>query len=168
MKNNIFDIRVTIPINTYFVHLFKHKPELFIPDEVHENRINLPVMLDEVDVADYTKEFLVVGGRHHMQMHKHLDQAYDQFLSQGPIDVLLTLEPDNPVDKNAINVKVNYGEGFKPVGYIVRDSTRHLQPLLHNNIPITAKVKRIHFGLLNTLVGYKLHINVNKQGQWND
>ena len=38
-----------------------------------------------------------------MQMHKHLDQAYyDHYLSQEPMNIILTLEPDNPVDITAI------------------------------------------------------------------
>lgn len=106
-------------------------------DIVEDNNGTLQITPD--DVAEYTKEFVAVGGRHHMQMHKHLDQAYDHHLSGEPVDILLTLEPDNPVDINAIIVKVDYGEGFKPVGYIARESTYHLRPLLDNNIPICLK-----------------------------
>ncbi len=173
--NKHFDITKTVPINVYFVNLFKARPELYIGSEsdsleveevedVEGEEFNLHP--GELDGIEYIKEFEVVGGRHHTPMHDSLNSAYDQYLQRNPLSVSFTLEPDNEFDSNAILVNLDFGEGPQPIGYITEECTKYLRPVLVRKENISAEVTKFMFGLRRRFVGFTLLIDVTKRGPW--
>ena len=75
--------------------------------------------------------------------------------------------PTNDYDSNAILVEINYGEGFKPVGYIARELTRLLNPLLGNQI-VSVGIKHIKFRTTFLNIGYYITIIITKKGPWDN
>ena len=114
------------------------------------------------DTRLYTATFKVLGTRHHLQIQNNLEDAHVTYHDAGlPVTACLTPEPDNEKDSSALLVQLDYGKGFKPVGYIAEEITPFLHPLLTTNAPVTVAVKHIKFG--NWLL---MALNVTKQGLW--
>ena len=45
----------------------------------------------------------------------------------------LQQEPENDYDQNALSVLINFGSGWNKVGYIAKELTSELQPLIDND-----------------------------------
>ena len=119
------------------------------------------------DTRLYTATFKVLGTRHHLQMQNNLEEAYVTYHDAGlPVKACLTPEPDNEKDSSVLLVQLDYGKGLKPVGYIAKEMTPFLHPLLTSNAPVTVAVKHIKFGTLRSQIGYYMALNVTKQGLW--
>ncbi len=144
------------------------------PDELPAD---LPLPDDEVE-AEYIKDFLVVGGRHHTPWHtflarafKHyngntfLARAFKHYNGKNPIDVYLYPEPDNPKDPNAILVKLNYAGEYVPVCYIQKDMTKYLLPLIKNRVQLAIEITKMKFGVSRP-IGYEIDIRITKRGRW--
>lgn len=71
-------------------------------------------------------------------------------------------EPDNEHDENATAVHINIGSDWNKVGYIARELTRELHPLIENSY-IKVNVARIHFRVNYLLVGYYITLNISKK-----
>ena len=88
-------------------------------------------------------EFTITGIRFQMGDHLSLDeatQAAEQFvagLKKGQ-QVMLVAEPENPVDQNAIAAYIDY----ERIGYIDKEETEGLHPLLDENHQCNAVVER--------------------------
>ena len=185
-KQNHFDLKKTIPVNTYLIALFRARPDLFQPDQV-SLIATLPIDISGQDIRPkptqpstssacpvasgdtrlYTATFKVLGTQHHLQMQNNLEEAYVTYHDTGlPVKAYLTPEPDNEKDSSALLVQLDYDKGLKPVGYITKEMTPFLHPLLTSNAPVTVAVKHIKFRTLRSQIGYYMALNVTKQGLW--
>ena len=54
-------------------------------------------------------------------------------------------KPENKKDEKAIIVEVNYGGGYKPVGYIAKEHTNFLHPLIALKKITDVRIKHIKF-----------------------
>ena len=98
-------------------------------------------------------------------MQNNLEEAYVTYHDAGlPVKACLTPEPDKDKDSSALLVQLDYGKGLKPVGYIAKEMTPFLHPLLTSNAPVTVAVKHFKFGTLRSQIGYYMALNVTKQG----
>ena len=69
---------------------------------------------DEVFIVHPTKSWLIPS--YLKKAHETLEQK----------------EPENNYDQNTLSVLINFGSGWNKVGYIAKDLTSELQPLIHN------------------------------------
>ena len=85
-------------------------------------------------------------------MQNNLEEAYVTYHDAGlPVKACLTPEPDNEKDSSSLLVQLDYG--LKPVGYIAKEMTPFLHPLLTSNAQVTVAVKHIKFGTLRSQIG---------------
>ena len=88
-------------------------------------------------------EFTITGIRFQMGDHLSFDEATEaakQFVAgmKKGQQVMLVAEPENPIDQNAIAAYINY----ERIGYIDKEETEELLPLLDENHQCDAIVER--------------------------
>ena len=125
-------------IDTYAIRLFKLHAVAVNNDEPQpqeNNRENdqdvAPNTVQQKDSNDRTDDstehclpFKVLGSAHHKKMQDYVELGLLAMNEGQQVQAHLWPEPTNDYDSNAILVEINYGEGFKPVGYIARELTR--------------------------------------------
>lgn len=95
----------------------------------------------------------------------HLKCASEKLKRNEEVQIMIKPEPDNDHDINAIAVLLNCGTGWKTVGYIASELTKHLHPLIESD-SITITIAHIRFRVTYMLTGYYLTINITRKGQW--
>lgn len=119
---------------------------------------------DATDATEYTVPFKVLGVAY-KNRQTHLKKAYECLEEEQEVVAKLQPEPDNEHDENAIAVHINIGSDWNKVGYIARELTRELHPLIENS-NIKVNVARIRFRVNYLLVGYYITLNISKKGPW--
>ena len=95
----------------------------------------------------------------------HLEVASKKLENGQEVKVQIQPEPDNDFDSNAIAVMLNYGTGWHTVGYIARELTSEIHPLIkRSNIKVA--ISKISFRLTYLLTGYFATLNITRKGQW--
>lgn len=116
------------------------------------------------DDREHTLPFKVLGVTFkHRQMH--LEAASKKLENGEEVRVDIQPEPDNDHDSNAIAVLLNYGSGWHTVGYIAKELTNEIHPLLKKS-NIKVAISHIRFRLSYLLIGYYLTLNITRKGQW--
>ena len=77
----------------------------------------------------------------------------------------LQQEPENDYDQNAVAVLINFDSGQNKLGWIAKELTSELQPLIDSG-NIKVNVAHIRFRVNYLQVGYYLTINSFRTGQW--
>ena len=115
----------------------------------------------------YTLPFKVIGAAHHRNLQDNLETGYQKMYDEKiGLAARLTPEPDNEYDKMAILVEIDWGDGFKPVGWIPSELTKFIHPILNEKEYLSVSVKHIKFRVLTNHVGFYITINVSKEGEW--
>ena len=60
----------------------------------------------------------------------------------------------------------NYGTGWVKVGYIAKELTRFIHPLIAEEKIVRVDVKHIKFYIVYMRVGYYITITISRKGQW--
>ena len=121
---------------------------------------------DTSDDAEYTVPFKVLGVAYKGRQ-THLKKAYESLEEEKEVMAKLQPEPDNDYDQNAIAVLINFGSGWNKVGYIAKELTRELHPLIDND-SIKVNVAHILFRVNYLQVGYYITLNISKKGPWSN
>ena len=113
---------------------------------------------------------MVLGSAHHSEMQTHVESAKKE-LEQNPLirkDVTARIrpEPENEKDEKAIIVEINYGGGYKPVGYIAKELTKFLHPLKALKKITDVGIKHIKFRTAFRNIGYYITIIITRKGPW--
>lgn len=116
------------------------------------------------DNTKHTLPFKVLGVSY-KNRQIHLKCASEKLKTNEEVQIMIKPEPDNDHDKNAIAVLLNYGTGWKTVGYIASELTRYLHPSIERN-SLTVTIAHIRFRVTYMLAGYYLTINITRKGQW--
>ena len=112
------------------------------------------------DDSDHTLPFKVLGvAFKHRQ--RHLEAAFQKLENGEEVKVDIKPEPDNDYDSNAIAVLLNYGSGWYTVGYIAKELTNEIHPLLKSS-NIKVGISHIRFRLTYSLIGYYLTLNITR------
>ena len=78
--------------------------------------------------------FKCIGAAHEKSRQEYLRKAETKLhKEQVPVIVRLRPESTNEKDSNAIAIDMNYGTGWNCVGYIARELTEYLHPLINNS-----------------------------------
>ena len=77
----------------------------------------------------------------------------------------LQQEPENDYDQNAVAVLINFDSGQNKLGWIAKELTSELQPLIDSG-NIKVNVAHICFRVNYFQVGYYLTIDISRTGQW--
>ena len=114
--------------------------------------------------TNHTLPFKVLGVSY-KNRQIHLKCASEKLKRNEEVQIKIEPDPDNDHDKNAIAVLINYGDGWKIVGYIASELTCHLHPLIEND-SIIVMISHIRFKVTYMLTGYYLTIHITRKGQW--
>ncbi|XP_070548818.1 uncharacterized protein [Ptychodera flava] len=102
--------------------------ESLFSDYSHEN-----ISEDEQEEIIHTLPFKVMGSGYSQQVQQTLEQGHVRLSSGETVNVKLRPDPDNEFDKEAIAVDFDVGFGFVEVGFIQKELTKYIHPLLHSN-----------------------------------
>lgn len=120
----------------------------------------------EIENVVHCLPFKVMGVTYNTMIQDHLQAA--KAVGSSVVSVKLEVEPNNQYDSNAIAVFINYGSDWVKIGYIARELTRYIHPLLANGNIVSVDVKHIKFCIVYMRVGYYITINITKKGQWEE
>ena len=115
----------------------------------------------------HTLVFKVLGTCFSKERQTHLEMAYECMERNIHVFIDLVPEPENTHDPNAIAVCIMSQDEFEKVGYIPRELTGFIHPLILTG-DMEVCVKSIRFRTNYLRVGYYLTINITKTGLWDD
>ena len=98
---------------------------MYIDDEEEE---------EEEEFVVHTRPFKVMGVVYKTERQNHLKAACMKMQDDANFVVKAMIEPDpdNDFDANAIRVLIDYGTGFKHVGFIAEELTKYVHPVLNS------------------------------------
>ena len=121
------------------------------------------------DVEEYTFPFKALGSALHNEIQDSLEQSVlTMNEQQNQVTARLQPESTNDYNSNAISVHIDYGEGFKAVGYIAREVTGLLNALLSDNKIISVDIKHIRFRTTFQNIGFYITVLITKRGPWDE
>ena len=119
------------------------------------------------DQEKHTLPFKVLGTCMSKERQTILEPAYECMDNNRHVFVDLQPEHYNTHDPNAIAVYVMSQDDFEKVGYIPRELTCFVHPLIQAG-DVEVSVKNICFRTNYLRVGFYLTINITKTGLWDD
>ena len=107
--------------------------------------------------------FKVLGTCHSPHRQKALEESYEHLYEHNRHLLLkLKKEPDNLYDQNAIAVYVMASSDYRKVGYIARELTKFVHPLL-SDPSLEVSVKKIRFSTTFLMIGFYLTIDTTRK-----
>lgn len=82
------------------------------------------------------------------------------------LSIILSPEPDNPVDRDAIAFKCNLDGTFITLGYIARNLTGEVSAAMKDNLITEIKLKYIRYRFWQSGPGYYAAVNITRKGMW--
>lgn len=121
----------------------------------------------DINIVHHTLPFKVMGVAHSNQSQTHLLRANIKINEEHEVVTAhLVPEPQNERDSDAISVQINYGDGPCHVGYIPRELTKYIHPLLKENAITKVDIGHIIFSLKWYRVGFYMKIPITRVGRW--
>ena len=117
------------------------------------------------DPTQHTLPFKVMGVAYSAERQKHLENAF-QISHEGNVKAKIVPEIDNPYDKDAISVMLEYGNEWSKIGYIAKELTKFLHPLLKHGLITDVSLKHINFRTSYLKVGFYATIQITRKRQW--
>lgn len=121
----------------------------------------------DISPVHHTLPFKVMGVAHTNQSQTHLGRAsikiYDE---HEEVTAHLLPERDNERDADAISVQINYGDGPCHVGYIPRELTNFIHPLLKDNAITKVEIGHIMFSVKWCRPGFYMNLLITRLGRW--
>ena len=121
---------------------------------------------ESVVVTSHCLPFKVMGTCYSEQRQRALLEAYEYLYEHNrPVFAKLEADPENAYDRNAIAVYIMSYSGFNKVGYLARELTQFIHPLL-NDPSLRVSVKKIRFSTSYQMMGFYLTIDITRRGLW--
>lgn len=116
------------------------------------------------DLTQHTLPFKVMGVAYSAEQQKHLENAFE-ISREGNVNAKIVPETDNAYDKDAISVMLDYGHEWSKIGYIAKELTQFLHPLLKQDLITNVSLKHINFRTSYLKVGFYATIQITRKGQ---
>ena len=161
-------------ICTSFCEIFIGGKEFIVLWEFEESgssgvQVTKPVEEElEPDDNPHTLPFKVMGTCFSEERQRVLEEAYELLYKHNrPVFVEIDADPDNENDPQAIAVTLNYGHdnNYHTVGYIAKELTKYLHPVLTT---LKVNVNKIKFCTTFLRIGFYITIDITKIGAWED
>ena len=120
---------------------------------------------EETDEIEHTLPFKVLGVAHNIDRQYHLKMAHNEMATR-PINVKIEPDANNQHDENAIAVFIDYHSGWKLVGFIPKELTKYIHPLILNGNIKKLSVSAIRYRVTYSIVGYYMTLNIRRKGTW--
>ena len=123
---------------------------------------------EEEDFVLHTLPFKVMGVAYKTERQNHLKAAFMKMEEDQNFVVKAMIEPDpdNEFDANAIRVLIDYGTGFKHVGFIAEELTKFVYRVLNSRRLQHASVYQIKFRTQWAKLGYYMTLLLSCKGEW--
>lgn len=110
--------------------------------------------------------FKVLGTCYKANRQTALEEAF-MYLEEynRPIFAKLEAEPDNVNDKHAIAVYVMSSSDYEKVGYLPRELTQYVHPVLQCP-SLNVSINNIRFSTTFRMIGFYLTLDITKRGLW--
>ena len=164
---------IKLPDEQLYTVLWELKPKGNIPNtcsttsNTEENTKPVNSLKDNPNLQKHTLPFKVLGTCFSKERHVCLEKAYDYIENNRYVYADLIHESTNIHDPKAIAVLISTDNDFEKVGYLPRELTEFVHPLLSSG-DIEVDVKRIFFKMTYLRVGFYMTINITKTGPWDD
>lgn len=137
-------------------------------DEDHDNEEEEDLGLESKESQPlHTLPFKVLGVAHSRDRQDHLQKAFNRMRKEKlPVSSTIKVEPNNPIDSSAIAVFIDYGADSCHVGYIPKELTKFIHPLIRENKIIKVEVEDINFRVAWLRAGYYIKLLITRIGQW--
>ncbi len=122
----------------------------------------------ELDGKPHTLPFKVMGTCYSTERQHVLEKAYERLYEYNrPVFVEVDADPENENDPEAIAVMLNYenDDNYHTVGYIAKELTKYLHPVLST---LKVDVNKIKFCTTFLRIGFYITIDITKNGAWED
>ena len=138
--------------------------------EISDNSSSPEHVSGEGDSEEYTVlqtlPFKVMGVAHKLERQKHLEAAFIKMNEENVIiKAKIQPKPDNMYDANAIAVLIDYGLGYKQVGYISQDLTKFVHSVLSRGW-LQHAVYNIKFRTTWAKAGFYMTLQLTSKGEW--
>jgi len=121
---------------------------------------------DSDDNCEHELPFKVMGVTHVPMRQTHLMWAHENLEKGNDVEVKIRPDPDNHYDSNAIAVEINYGSGWNVVGFILRELTQFIHPVLQRNKLSGQRIGHIRFRTHWSTPGFYILIYLKCKGMW--
>ena len=122
---------------------------------------------EEEALVLHTLPFKVLGVAHKLECQEHLEAAFNKIRKTWLYVQKFSLNQTIIMfDANAIGVLIDYGLGFKHVGYIAQELTRFIHPVIKHGRLQLATVYEIKFGTAWAKTGYFMTLQLTCKGEW--
>ena len=151
-------------LNATCLHL---KPELPVHAESEHVIEDAEPTEDEKD-SEHELPFKVVGVTATSHRQTYLSEANKRIYGEvrSDVDVRIQADPANKHDANAICVQVNYGSGWKLVGFLLRDLTKYVHPILNTDKLLNVTIGSIRFRAHWLTPGFYMKLLIKRKGVW--
>ncbi|XP_019636808.1 PREDICTED: exonuclease 1-like isoform X2 [Branchiostoma belcheri] len=121
----------------------------------------------EDDDRDHVLPFEVMGVAHSRRRQEVLEWAHDEMVERNSTpQVELIPERINPLDEIAIAVCINTARGPETVGYIAKEMTQYVHPIINTNRLTCARIGRIAFRTTYENYGWFMKLLITRKGTW--
>lgn len=104
---------------------------------------------------------------HNPDRQNDLEKAFESMYEKNN-EVLARIRPDptNEFDADAIAVELNYGAGWKLVGFLLRNLTQYVHPVINSQKLLSVQVGRIRFQTHWQTPGFYVKLLIKRKGMW--
>jgi hypothetical protein len=110
--------------------------------------------------------FKCIGAAHEKPRQEYLERAEEMMRKGENVSIKLRPEPQNQYDRDAIGIDIDYGCGWFHIGYIVRELTKYLHPLMKTNNIISVSLEHIKFRVHFAKIGFYPKVLITRKGAW--
>ena len=122
---------------------------------------------DKDEEITHSVPFKCIGAAHENNYQDNLEQAYIALQHDNrPVKVQLRPEPLNPLDKQAIAIDLDFGNGWAHVGYIASELCKYLHPLMNTGHIIDVYIEHIKYRVDFFRIGFYPKIWIKRRGEW--
>ena len=159
---------ITISGSTYTVFWKLMSTPLVSNVQEDKNDVMESTTNEPVHNTYHSLPFKVLGTCHSTERQKALEDAYIYLEEHNrPVFAKLVAEPENVYDKNAIAVYVKSSSNYEKVGYIAKELTQYVHPVLSDKSH-DVLVEKIRFCTTFRMIGFYLTITITKKGLWDN
>ena len=151
-----FQTHAAVPLEDNFLH------DQSVPDEQSSDSAD-----DEELNCSHELPFKVMGVIHNSDRQNFLEKAFESMYEKNN-EVLARIRPDptNEFDGDAIAVELNYGVGWRLVGFLLKDLTKYVHPIIDSQKLLGVQVGRIQFQTNWQTPGFYIKILIKRKGMW--
>ena len=116
--------------------------------------------------SEHELPFKVMGVAGKAQRQTYLEKAFIKRHDGSEVSAQIRADPTNAYDANAICVEIDYGEGWKVVGFLLKDLTQYVHPVIQSGKLSSVTIDDIRFRTQWSTPGFYIKLKIKCRGAW--